>query len=163
MDVSSLIRNRGVCCPGSFSGLMSLYEENWGLLQALAPTLSRLRGEHRSRVQGDCDVYLQVVETTRYTMTLKLTYLFETPGNQDPFADPDFTLRIYQDARQTEALSCLNEHRHALLRRLSGENDELDRRWRRNVVLNKWLIYLLERGHLFAGMPCARQSLEACR
>jgi uncharacterized protein YqiB (DUF1249 family) len=114
-------------------------------------------------VQGDCDVHLQVVETTRYTMTLKLTYLFETPGNQDPFADPDFTLRIYQDARQTEALSCLNEHRHALLRRLSGENDELDRRWRRNVVLNKWLIYLLERGHLFAGMPCAHQSLEACR
>ena len=40
-------------------------------------------------------------------------------------------------------------HRHAELRRLSKvHHRELDDRWRRNVVLNKWLEYLTDHGHL---------------
>ncbi len=162
MDTGSLIRHARVCCPGSFSGLMALYEENWGLLQALAPGLARLRGAHRSCALVDCDLCLEVLESTRYTMTLKLTYLFEGQGDADVIADPDFTLRIYHDARQAEAVSCINEHRHALLQQLRVESLELDRRWRRNVILNKWLVYLLECGHLFAGPSWLRADSEAC-
>ncbi len=141
---------------------MALYEENWGLLQALAPTLTQLRGAYRSRALVDCDLHLEVLESTRYTMTLKLTYLFEGRSDADLIADPDFTMRIYHDARQAEAVSCINEHRHALLQRLSVESLELDRRWRRNVVLNKWLAYLLECGHLITGPSWLRAGVESC-
>ncbi|MCC5868920.1 MAG: DUF1249 domain-containing protein [Gammaproteobacteria bacterium] len=162
MDTGSLIRHARVCCPGSFSGLMALYEENWGLLQALAPTLAQLRGAHRSRALVDCDLHLEVLESTRYTMTLKLTYLFAGDAEAELMADPDFTLRVYHDARQAEAVSCVNEHRHALLQRLRVESLELDRRWRRNVILNKWLSYLLECGHLFSGPSWLRAGAESC-
>ena len=39
--------------------------------------------------------------------------------------------------------------RHAGFRRLWHEHrKELDERWRQNIVLNKWLDYLSEQGHL---------------
>ncbi len=41
------------------------------------------------------------------------------------------------------------DHRHAELRRLSRvHSQELDTMWRRNIVLNKWLEYLMDQGHL---------------
>ena len=41
------------------------------------------------------------------------------------------------------------EHRHQHLRALCrAHRKELDARWSRNVVLNKWLEYLLDHGHL---------------
>lgn len=162
MNTGSIIRHARVCCPGSFSGLMALYEENWGLLHALAPTLTQLQGAYRSSALIDCDLHMEILESTRYTMTLKLTYLFEGQPDADLIADPDFTLRIYHDARQAEAVSCINEHRHALLQRLRVESLELDRRWRRNVILNKWLSYLLECGHLFGGPSWRGSGAESC-
>lgn len=160
MTTGIVIRRHRAACPGSFSGLMALYEDNWRLLQALAPTLASLRGEHDSRAGSDLTLRLRVLESTRYTRTLKLTYLFE--GDDGPVADPDFTLRVYGDARQVEALDCIHLHRHEALRRFSREAGELDRRWQRNVVLNKWLNYLLERGHLFTGFSRPRPLPLAC-
>ena len=41
------------------------------------------------------------------------------------------------------------EQRHVTLRELVLEHRrELDLRWRRNIVLNKWLDYLSDQGHL---------------
>jgi uncharacterized protein YqiB (DUF1249 family) len=41
------------------------------------------------------------------------------------------------------------DHKHRELRRLMRKNrGELDARWRRNIILNKWLEYLSDRGHL---------------
>ena len=91
--------------PRSFVGLMALYESNYLRLIQLVPELDRLDGCFRSRVAGDCDLYVEILERSRYTVTLSLTYHFE--------------------------------HR-----------EELDRRWRVNMVLNKWLDYLGEQGHL---------------
>jgi uncharacterized protein len=138
---------------------MALYEDNWRLLQVLAPRLASLRGAHDSRASGDCALRLAILESTRYTTTLRLTYLFE--DDEGPVADPDFTLRVYRDARQVEALACIHSHRHEVLRRFSRETFELDRRWQRNVVLNKWLSYLLERGHLFTGFARSSALAEA--
>ena len=39
--------------------------------------------------------------------------------------------------------------RHGTLQRLVHEHQqELGRRWRRNIILNKWLEYLYDQGHL---------------
>jgi uncharacterized protein YqiB (DUF1249 family) len=63
-------------------------------------------------------------------------------------ADPDIVVRIYHDARLAEAVCSGEAHRHAKLRELAkSSGEELDRRWRLNMLLNKWLDYLFEVGH----------------
>ncbi len=65
-----------------------------------------------------------------------------------PCADPDIVVRIYHDARLVEAVSSGEAHRHTKLRELAeSSSDELDRRWRLNMLLNKWLDYLFDVGH----------------
>ena len=133
--------------PGSFVGLMALYESNYLRLFRLVPELERLDGCYHSTVAGDCDLFVEIVQRSRYTVTLSLTYRFET--GEGVFADPDMTVRAYLDGQLAEVLSIGNWRRHAELRRFVKEHSrELDVRWRRNVILNKWLEYLTDQGHL---------------
>ncbi|MFQ5548725.1 MAG: DUF1249 domain-containing protein [Woeseia sp.] len=133
--------------PHSFVGLMSLYESNYLRLQQLIPELERLDGYYRSRVAGDCDLHVEIIERSRYTVTLSLSYFFYESGQR--IADPDMHVRAYLDGQVAEAMSFCGAHRHAELRRLSRVHaEELDARWRRNIVLNKWLEYLMDQGHL---------------
>jgi uncharacterized protein YqiB (DUF1249 family) len=133
--------------PKSFVGLMALYESNFLRLLRLIPDIDRLDGCFRSRVAGDCDLYVEVIETSRYTVTLSLTYHLATDTGL--LVDPDMTVRVYLDGQQAEVLAIGEQERHAALRRLVFEHrEELDRRWRCNIVLNKWLEYLSDQGHL---------------
>jgi hypothetical protein len=133
--------------PKSFVGLMSLYESNFLRLRHLIPELDRLDGCFKSTVAGDCDLHLEILEKSRYTVTLSLTYFFESNGRR--IADPDMRIRAYLDGQLAEAMRFCGEHKHAELRRLSRvHRQDLDKRWRRNVVLNKWLEYLIDQGHL---------------
>jgi uncharacterized protein YqiB (DUF1249 family) len=133
--------------PKSFVGLMAMYESNYLRLMQLIPELERLDGCFRSRVAGDCELFVDVLERCRYTVTLSLTYFFE--GENGRVADPDMTVRAYLDGRVAEAMSLSGNHRHSELRRLAkAHRAELNARWKRNVVLNKWLEYLSDQGHL---------------
>lgn len=133
--------------PNSFVGLMALYESNFLRLLRLIPEIDRLDGCFRSRVAGDCDLYVEIIEKSRYTVTLSLTY--HLPTDEGLLADPDITVRVYLDGQQAEVLDIGERQRHTALRRLVFEHrEELDRRWRFNVVLNKWLEYLSDQGHL---------------
>ncbi|HUO82225.1 MAG TPA: DUF1249 domain-containing protein [Gammaproteobacteria bacterium] len=135
--------------PRSFAALMTLYESNFIRFHHLVANLDALEGESISRVPGDCDLHLEVEERTRYTTTLNLTYYFETSGGQQ--ADPDLRIRIYGDARLAEAMACTRRHHHAALARFDAQQGrELSRRWRRNMLLNKWLEYCLDRNHRFS-------------
>ena len=136
-----------VAKPGSFVGLMALYESNYLRLLRLIPDVDRLDGCFRSRVAGDCDLYVEILERCRYTVTLSLTYHFETDDGL--LVDPDMTIRVYLDGQLAEVMAIGSRQRHTTLRKLVKEHlRELDRRWRRNIVLNKWLDYLSEQGHL---------------
>jgi len=133
--------------PRSFVGLMSLYESNYLRLQQLIPELERLDGYYRSRVAGACDLHVEIIERRRYTVTLSLSYFFYESERR--IADPDLKVRAYLDGQLAEAMNLCGDHRHAELRRLSRmHGKELDVRWRRNIVLNKWLEYLMDQGHL---------------
>ena len=125
--------------PKSFVGLMAMYESNYLRLLHLIPELERLDGCYRSRVAGDCDLHLEILERCRYTVTLSLTYYFE--NSEGRVADPDMTVRAYLDGQLAETMNASGDHRHT-------ELQELDKRWQRNVVLNKWLEYLSDQGHL---------------
>ena len=147
MLLDSRLVPQTIVSPRSFAGLMSVYESNFLRLLNLIPDLEQIDGCFRSRVAGDCDLYVEIVERSRYTATLTLTYFFDTEDGR--IADPDMLVRAYLDGRLAEALRLGREHRHAEFRRLLlGERRDLGARWRRNIVLNKWLDYLREQGHL---------------
>jgi uncharacterized protein len=134
--------------PGSFVSLMSLYESNYIRLAWLVPDLAALDGAQTSVVDGDIPLHLAVDERSRYTTTLRLTYVFEDESGA--IADPDLQIRIYHDARLAEVQSCARWHRHAMLESLRSQlARDLGDRWLRNVMLNKWLDYCVERGHRF--------------
>lgn len=133
--------------PRSFVGLMALYESNYLRLLRVIPEIDRLDGCFRSRVAGDCDLYIEILERCRYTVTLSLTYHLETDDGL--LIDPDMTIRVYLDGQLTEAMAVGERQRHVALRRLVREHQrELDNRWQRNIILNKWLEYLSDQGHL---------------
>jgi len=133
--------------PKSFAGLMALYESNYLRLLQLIPELPRLDGYYRSMVAGDCDLHVEIVERRRYTITLSLSYFFLE--DEVRVADPDMQVKVYLDGRMAEATGFSGDHRHVELRRLRrAHRHELDRRWHRNVVLNKWLEFLMDQGHL---------------
>ena len=126
---------------------MALYESNYLRLLRLLPELERLDGCFRSRVAGDCDLHLEILERCRYTVTLSLTYHLETDAGL--LMDPDITVRAYLDGRLAEAMKVGDRQRHVALRKFVEEQRrELDLRWRRNIILNKWLEYLSDQGHL---------------
>ncbi len=136
-----------IAMPRSFVGLMSLYESNYLRLQQLIPELERLDGYYRSCVAGDCDLHVEIIERSRYTVTMSLSYFFYE--FEQRIADPDMQVRAYLDGRLAESMGLRGDHRHAELRRLSRlHGEDLDARWRRNIVLSKWLEYLMDQGHL---------------
>lgn len=133
--------------PKSFVGLMALYESNFLRLLRLIPEIDHLDGCFKSRVAGDCDLYVEIIETSRYTVTLSLTYQLAT--DDGVLVDPDMMVRVYLDGQQAEVLAIGETQRHEALRRMVFEQrEQLDRRWRCNIILNKWLEYLSDQGHL---------------
>jgi uncharacterized protein YqiB (DUF1249 family) len=141
--------------PRSFVALMSLYESNYLRLAELAGNLRELADVGVSRVAGDCDLRLSVSERSPYTTSVDLTYLFVAAADATDAIDrvstyPDMRVRIYHDARLVEAQEWATQHEHEALRRLRGQAErELDQRWARNTMLNKWLEYCSDRGHGF--------------
>ena len=134
--------------PRSFVALMSLYESNYLRLAQLAGSLKDLADVRVSRVADDCDLRLTVTERSPYTTSFDLTYLF--PQENGVTTYPDMRVRVYHDARLVEAQEWATQHDHEALRRLRGLAErELDQRWARNTMLNKWLEYCIDRGHGF--------------
>jgi uncharacterized protein len=138
--------------PRSFVALMGLYESNYIRLGWLAGELACLTGAHRSFVPGDCDLLLSVTERTPYTSTLTLTY--QMPGPEQPREYPDISVRIYHDVRLAEAREWAAPFAPEGVRGGPAER-ELEQRWARNIMLNKWLEYCAERGHRFAAPAAA--------
>lgn len=134
--------------PGTLGGLISLYEANFIKLAWLLANPARDSGTFVSRCTRDCDLHLTVEEHSRFTRQLRLTYLFQEPSGA--VADPDMLLRIYLDARVAEVVAWADHQRHPLLCSLAlSYCSEIDRRWARNMVLGKWLDFLLDNGHSF--------------
>ena len=142
-DVLSVVSWRSR--PRSFVALMSLYESNYLRLATLAGDLRHLPAAAISRVPDDCDLRLEVTERSPYTTSLDLTYLFEPEATY-----PDMRVRIYHDAHLVEAQQWAHVHAQPHLQALRSHAErELDQRWARNTMLNKWLEYCIDRGHGF--------------
>ena len=135
--------------PGTLGGLISLYEGNFIKLSGLLGNMNCQTGQFISKSDRDFNLHLCVADGSRYTKLLRLTYLFDEPCG--PIADPDMAVKIYLDARVAEVTAWADIHRHELLASLTRQyGRELDRRWACNMVLSKWLDYLLDNGHSYA-------------
>jgi uncharacterized protein YqiB (DUF1249 family) len=134
--------------PGSFVSLMTLYESNFVRLGWLVDDIRGVKSRSVSQVESDCDLYLTPLELSRYTSVFRLTYEFECAGQQ--VRDPDLEVCVYHDARLAEVRSFRGFQRHPQLSKVQSRlKRELDQRWTRNMMLNKWLEYCAERGHHF--------------
>ncbi|HXY75746.1 MAG TPA: DUF1249 domain-containing protein [Steroidobacteraceae bacterium] len=128
---------------------MGLYESNFIRLGWLAGDLHTLEGQHRSSVRGDCDLVLSVTARSPYTRTAHLSYLFPHPEGAREY--PDMRLCVYLDAHLVEAQPWAPAQLAPPKKPHGGSAErELDQRWARNMMLNKWLEYCVERGHRFS-------------
>lgn len=138
--------------PGSFGGLMALYESNYVRFRWLVPDLQAIRHMGTRMVSespSDFPLYLEVLEAARYTTTFRLTYFLDS--DLGVVADPDLKIRVYHDAGQIEAMACTSVHRHHVLQKFASHGGaELERRWQHNMMLNKWLEYCADRNHDFS-------------
>lgn len=148
------------CCgkPRRLAHLLDLYESNYRAVERLVPELDLPFSEAVSTSQSDLPLHLTVLERDRYTATIRLTYQFVDAAGVR--RQPDIVVRIYRDARVAEALSC--RERPPWLAAEEGDplaSAFLGEQWRRNLMLGKWLDYLLGHGHGF-GMAARPRLLE---
>ena len=133
--------------PANFRGLMGLYEQNYQRLLRLLPEWPLPFEEAISTSSSDRRLHLRVLESTKYTDTVHLTYLFH---DEEMLAEPDMDVRLFHDAGLAEVLGCAMLPRKLNFGNFNFESTSaLEARWGRNLFLNKWLDYLLEHGHGF--------------
>ena len=132
--------------PNTFAGLMELYESNYIKIRKLCDNIKPNIGQYLSVSTADLDLHMQIIERSRYTYTLILSYHFHS-DQTTTFADyPQLTVRVYHYAKQAEVLPDATYGTGELMQ---CDTKRLVRRWRDNRFLSKWLSFLLHRGHGF--------------
>jgi uncharacterized protein YqiB (DUF1249 family) len=148
MLADSYILPECIVRPGSFGGLMVLYEANFIKLNQLVGALPLISAAAVSNSADDSDLHLTVEDKTKYTCHIRLTYFFAEGA--DFVAEPDLVAKVYFDARMVEVTGWVDAPHHQLLGQFGGHyHRPLDERWSRNMMLGKWLDYLLDKGHQF--------------
>ncbi|KAF1717927.1 hypothetical protein CSC74_03210 [Pseudoxanthomonas yeongjuensis] len=129
-----------------FGWLMALYAENHARLSRLFAPADLVPGRYVSSIGDGLDVYLDVIETHRYTVELRLTYALRDPETGE--LDPSAFVRLYRDARQAEATHCYVGRRwQDVIGMYPPPAELISHRMRMNTFLGKWLEYLAESGH----------------
>lgn len=131
--------------------LVELCEENYGYLRKLLPELREMRGRYRSCGDEHADLFLEVIEHSRYTSLVHLTYYFEHEQGREP--EPDVMLRVYHDAEQAEVIDLKQS---VLPVQSLYEAPGLLNKWQVNLFVSRWLAFCVFQGHGFT--PQARQS-----
>ncbi len=133
-----------------FVSLMDMYEENYIRLRKLIPDLSAIEHSAKSYSPGHLDLHLKILERSRYTTTLMLSYGFRG-GEGELRMEPDLKIRIYHDAGLAEVMSGRLHHGRLVLENLPA--DARRQKWQLNRFLSKWLRYCLRQKHGFRVLP----------
>ncbi|HHJ36753.1 MAG TPA: DUF1249 domain-containing protein [Gammaproteobacteria bacterium] len=131
--------------PRGFVSLMDLYENNYMRLRRLVPDLSKLPDSSVSRLPGCLSLHLSILDRTRFTTTLSLTYYFEEKDRR--VSEPALTVRVYHDANQLEVLTGHLQHGRQQYDHIPEKAIKI--KWKLNRFLYKWLGYCLYLGHHF--------------
>ena len=142
--------------PRGFGSLMDLYENNYLRFKKLVPDVHALQQHTYSRINGCMGLHLSVIERSRYTTTLRMTYHFTEDSKLH--AEPDLKVRVYHDACLVEVIAGHLKHGRQKLDHLPA--DAKLYKWRLNRFLYKWLGFCLHQGHKF-GLDSALDSSRA--
>jgi len=130
--------------PNTFAGLMEEYENNYIKIRKLCGNFDNLHEYSFSCISNALDLHLHVIERTKYTITLNLTYRFMEHDNK-PKDLPNMLIRVYFDAMQAEVL-----HRETRRTSICEPNTgRLRNKWNDNRFLYKWLCFCIAQGHAF--------------
>ena len=130
--------------PGSFVGLMTLYESNYIRLRGLLGSAPEASDLGVASIPGDARLAFQVLERGPYTTLMRISYeAVDARGRPAPA----IRVRVYHDARVVEATGVEVEREATAMLPVDGEG--LAPRWARNMLLNKWLEYCRDRGYRF--------------
>ncbi len=134
--------------------LQDLQEDIYRQLQLLIPDDVAYFDNLSSQVQGSPLLRLQVLERHSYTSFFRLTYEFR--GEEEVNFAPDAHIRYYRDARLAEATSfdCEQACRRSYFPSFPGRQ-AMQKAWRENRALDRWLDYLLRQGHSVETMKAA--------
>lgn len=132
--------------PKGFVSLMDLYENNYLRLRRLIPNLSNLPDKSISRLPYCLNLHLTVLERTKFTTTIYLTYYFNE--STQSVAEPALTIRLYHDAHQAEVLTGHLQHGRKQYTHIPEKTLKI--KWKLNRFLFKWLGYCLYLGHHFS-------------
>ncbi len=131
--------------------LHEVQEEIYRQLQLLMPDGIASEDAFQSRVNGSPVLHLEVLERHPYTHFLRLTYWFENDHREQ--LAPDAHIRLYQDARMAEVTAFNSDQAFRRTAHPWYPNRPLIQRlWRENMALDKWLGYLIQQGHSFETM-----------
>ena len=140
-----------------FVSLMDLYEINFMRFSKLVNPLGHQNlGEAGSSavfcIDGCLDLHMEVLEHSRYTSTVCLTYRFIDAGKFS--SEPNLVCRIYHDAGLVEVISGHLKHGREQHDYLPAESAKM--KWQVNRFLYKWLGFCLYLGHHFSATskPC---------
>lgn len=136
----------GEVVPRGYVSLMDLHENNYLRFKRLVADLDAITDQAVSVVSGCLDLHLHIIERSKFTTTVRMTYHFVE--DQQMIAEPDLKLRIYHDARLVEVLAGHLKHGRQRLDHLPATALKL--KWRLNRLLYKWLGYCLHLGHEFS-------------
>jgi len=128
-----------------FVSLMDMYEDNYIKLRKLVPGLEHIKDSSVSRSAGHLNLHLYIVERSKYTTTLRLSYCFDEDG--EARLEPNLKVRVYHDAGLAEVMSGKLHHGRLVLDNLPS--DALRQKWQLNRFLSKWLKYCLRQKHGF--------------
>ena len=143
--------------PRGFVSLMDLYENNFLRLRRLIPDLSRLPDSAVSHLPGCLSLHIAILERTKFTTTLCLTYFFEEGAHH--IAEPALTVRVYHDANQVEVLTGHLKHGRQHYDHIPAKTKKI--KWKFNRFLFKWLGYCLYLGHTFPRLPSSSVPVDS--
>ncbi|MGC9457677.1 MAG: DUF1249 domain-containing protein [Halothiobacillaceae bacterium] len=121
----------------SFDRLMEVFEHNYILLRRLMGDLRKIPPELRLVATDRPDILLSRCDDSPYTVTLHMRP--QLPSVAPEELPEDIPIRVYLDARTAEVWTrskseCIREQARGCLQK----------QWRRNRFLMRWLQYLLQ-------------------
>ena len=129
--------------PNSFVGLMTLYESNYIKLNYLFPEIRQYNTDKSIKSLFGNDIHLGINKKTKYTMIVSMTYSFEEIDIIE--YEPNLTIKIYFDSRSAEVIGVGKLNKKSRLRDITYQNKNIiNQLWRRNIILNKWLDYIID-------------------
>lgn len=132
--------------------LMWVFEANYDRLLTLIPQLHGIPHSATASLDNLMDLYLEILDRSRYTTTLRLTHYLNVDGRLLP--NPSMRIRLYHDAQVAEVLAYQDHSRFK--HEYPYPNPKMHQRHEKralNLFLAEWLTYCLLQGYRFDTAP----------